>query len=276
MRLVHGEQEQPGFKPKSGVRQGCALSPLLFSLFFEYVIRVAMKTSKQFPEAIHWPSLGGALINLIGYADDLALLSTSHKHISKWTDKLERTFDSAGLELSDKSKVLSIATGKKETTLVPIKAGNHTLEQVNSFKYLGNLLTRDGGIDAESIEARNRLAAVAFERLRCIWNSPMKQPIKALAFRTLVRPIVLYGAENWTLSKKDEQELDVWDMRLIRQLVQEKDRIYITEDGQRRRKSNDSIRKAAEIQVRLSEMCRQARLRQWGHFRRLPPTSTIS
>ncbi len=160
--------------------------------------------------------------------------------------------------------------------LVPIKAGNHTLEQVNSFKYLGNLLTRDGGIDAESIEARKKLATVAFERLRCIWNSPMKQPIKALAFRTLVRPIVLYGAENWTPSKKDEQYLDVWDMRLIRQLVQEKDRIYIIDNGQRRRKSNDSIREAAGIKVRLSEMCKQARLRQWGHFTRLPPTSTIA
>jgi hypothetical protein len=65
-------------------------------------------------------------------------------------------------------------------------------------------------------------------------------------------------------------------MKQIRQLVKEKDRTYTNQSGERRRKPNDAIRNAAEVTVKLSEMCRQGRLRQWGHFKRLPPTSTIS
>jgi hypothetical protein len=65
-------------------------------------------------------------------------------------------------------------------------------------------------------------------------------------------------------------------MKQIQQIVKEKDRLYTNQCGEKRRKPNDAIRNAAEVIVKLSEMCRQARLRQWRHFKRLPPTSTIS
>ena len=48
-----------------------------------------------------------------------------------------------------------------------------------------------------------------------IWTSMMNNKLKTTIFRTTIEPILLYGSETWTLSKKLEKRLDGTYTRLV-------------------------------------------------------------
>ena len=64
------------FEVKTGVRQGCVMSAILFNLVIDWVMR---RTTEDTPRGIRW-SLFTTLDDL-DFADDLALLSHTHQHI---------------------------------------------------------------------------------------------------------------------------------------------------------------------------------------------------
>ena len=77
---------------KRGVRQGCVLSPGLFSLYSGYVMR----------EIEDHPSitLGGQNINILRYADDTALIAPSEKDLQTLLDIINEESERVGLSLN--------------------------------------------------------------------------------------------------------------------------------------------------------------------------------
>ena len=66
------------FPVKSGVRQGCILSPILFLVVIDWVMR---KTTSDHPRGIQW-TLFSCLEDL-DFADDLAVISAAHNHLQE-------------------------------------------------------------------------------------------------------------------------------------------------------------------------------------------------
>ena len=52
------------------------------------------------------------------------------------------------------------------------------------------------------------MAWSACNKLHKIWTSKLNVSIKIKLFKTLIEPILLYGCETWTLSKRMEKRLD--------------------------------------------------------------------
>ncbi|VDP40305.1 unnamed protein product [Schistosoma margrebowiei] len=79
----------------------------------------------------------------------------------------------------------------------PITLDGETLEDVESFTYLGSIIDEQGGSDAD-VKARIGKARVAFLQLKNIWNSKqLSSNIKVRIFSTNVKAVLLYGAETW-------------------------------------------------------------------------------
>jgi hypothetical protein len=97
-----------------------------------------------------------------------------------------------------------------------VTISGETYEGVAEFIYLGTLISNDNSVEKEiqkRILAGNRthFAAISLFRSRLLSRAN-----RILLYKTPVRPVVSYGAEAWTITKKDEQALLVFEREIFR------------------------------------------------------------
>ena len=72
------------------------------------------------------------------------------------------------------------------------------LENVESFKSLGSILTNDGRCTCE-IKCRIAMAKAAFNKKRTLFTNTLDLELRKMLVKCYVWSIALYGAETWTL-----------------------------------------------------------------------------
>ena len=132
------------FKVTSGARQGCLLSPLLFAIIIDWIMRTFDKEIDNFGVTIckrcssREPEM--SLKNL-DYADDIALLKCSRHCLQKSCRKVEEIISTTGLTFNaEKCRTMSI--NDKSNSAICVLSNQHA-KKVHSFNYLGSLVTDD-------------------------------------------------------------------------------------------------------------------------------------
>jgi len=80
------------------------------------------------------------------------------------------------------------------------------LENVESFKYLGRILTNHGRCTCE-IKCRIAMAKDAFKNMMALFSSILDLELRKKLVNCYVWSIALYGAETWTLRAVDQKHL---------------------------------------------------------------------
>ncbi|GFS03428.1 retrovirus-related Pol polyprotein LINE-1 [Elysia marginata] len=138
------------------VRQGCILSPDLFNLYSEMILREL--------DNIQGIGLGGHNINNIRYGDDTVLIAQSEQSLIKMLDIVVKESEIKGLSLNI-AKTESMAISKKpQAPSCKIRSNGTQVKQANQFKYLGYLLTSDGKCETE-IRKRIITSKTTFKKL---------------------------------------------------------------------------------------------------------------
>ena len=88
------------FKIKKGVRQHCLLSPCLFNLYAEHIIRNA--GLYEIPATI---KIGGRNINSPRYEDDTTLMAESEEELKSLLMRVKEKSERASLRLNIKRKL---------------------------------------------------------------------------------------------------------------------------------------------------------------------------
>ena len=133
VRTGHGTTDW--FQIGKGVRQGCILSPCLFNLYAEYIMRNA-----GLEEAQAGIKTAGRNINKLRYADDTTLMGESEEELKSLLMKVKES-EKVGLKLNiQETKIM--ASG-------PITSWQIDGETVADFIFSGSKITADGDCSHE-------------------------------------------------------------------------------------------------------------------------------
>ena len=103
VRTGHGTTDW--FQIGKEVRQGCVLSPCLFNLYAEYIMR-----NPGLEEAQAGIKIAGRNINNLRYAEDTTLMAKSEEELKSFLMKLKEESETVGLKLNIQ-KMNIIASG---------------------------------------------------------------------------------------------------------------------------------------------------------------------
>ena len=160
------------FRVKKGVRQGCVLSPYLFNILAEMVMR---ETLDGFQGGLQ---IVGRMITNLRYADDIILLATSEAELQELVDRLDRVSRKYSLLIKvDKTKVMA-----SDGIACRILIQNELLEQVDTFRNLGSLIIEDGECSTEFRTRLNRGQAIeaSLQKIRKSHSIPISTKIRLM------------------------------------------------------------------------------------------------
>ena len=98
-----GHETTDWFRIGKGVRQGCILSPCLFNLHAEYIMR-----NSGLDEAQAEIKFAGRNISNLGYADDTTLMAEIKEELKSLLMKVKEDSEKVGLKLNiQKTKIMA-------------------------------------------------------------------------------------------------------------------------------------------------------------------------
>ncbi|EYC25573.1 hypothetical protein Y032_0011g1280 [Ancylostoma ceylanicum] len=228
------------FPVQVGVHQGSALSPLLFILCVDAITRDIQKPHP-------WCLL---------YADDVMLAAETREELQEevqlWKERLQRY----GLRLNIAKTEYMECGAKIEDGTICVDGNN--LKKVECFKYLGSRITSTGDVLPDAYGRANSAWMKWRTTTGILCDKKMPIRLKSKVYRTVVRPVALYGTECWAATKVTKQVLHTMEMRMLRWSMglTLKDRV-----------SNEMVRSAFGVAPIIDKM-REARLRWFGHVLR--------
>ncbi len=134
----------------------------------------------------------------LDFADDVCLISATHKQMQRKTEKLSVNASKLGMSVNiPKTKVLKV-NGKMNS---PVSLPGEVIESVDEFCYLGSVISTDGGTDKD-ISVRIGKARYEFRAVQPVWLSrQLSLNTKLRIFSTNVNSVLLYGFETWRSTK---------------------------------------------------------------------------
>ena len=179
------------FQIGKGVHQGCILSPYLFNLYAEYIMRNARLDEAQ-------AGIKTAGKNILRYADNTTLMAESEGELKSFLMKMKEESEKAGLKLNiQKTKIM--ASGP----ITPWQIDGETMETVTDSILQGSKITTDGYYSHE-VKRHLFLGRKAMTNLNSILkNRDITLPTKVHLVKAMVFPVVMYGCESWTIKKAE-------------------------------------------------------------------------
>ena len=197
-KVWDGNMFSDQFNVDCGVKQGCILSPVLFSLYIN-----------DLPEALpNGLNVAGLNIKVLLYADDIVLLAECPSDLQCMIDALYTYCSTWNLTVNlSKSKIMIFRKSPRAPRTLEWKFGNEAIEIVNKYTYLGVELTFNLSFKTH---LENKLSAAKMA-ISSTWssyisNTKISFQNKMKIFEAASQSIMFYAAQVWGFERHESVE----------------------------------------------------------------------
>ena len=233
------------FQIVKGVPQSCILSPCLFNLYAQYIMRNAGLEEAQARNTIAWRNISN-----LRYSDNTTLMAESEELTSLL--KVKEEWEKVGLKLNvQKTKIMASAP------ITTWQICDETAETVADFIFVGSRITADDDCSHE-VKRRLLFGRKIMTHLDSILKSrDITLPPKVSLVKAIVFPVVMYGCKSWTIKKAELWRIDAFELWCWRWLL----RAPWTARG-----SSQSILKEISPECSLEGLMLKLKLQYFGHL----------
>jgi len=255
---VDGELS-PWFKVSAGVRQGCVLAPDLFLEPMDWVM------DRTVHRGYLGLNVGNETFTDLDFADDVSLLASMLEIVVLALEILHEESSQLGLEINwSKTKIQVFDEDISQPSKVSVLG--HDVEVVDSFVYLGSCIDIAGGSETD-ISRRIEMTRTCMKALdRNLWRSSISLRTKIRLYNVYILPILLYGADTWSMTSTSSRRIDAFDQWCLRHILRIPYTAHVTNDEVRRR----------TCQPPATHLITTRRLRLFGHIARAGPSQDHS
>ena len=255
-----GSEMSEWFSVRVGLRQGCVMSPWLFNLYIDGVVREV--NARVFGRGLklidndknEWE------LNQLLFADDTVVVADSEEKLCQLVSEFGRVCKRRKLRVNvGKSKVMR-CTRSEDSPRLNVLLDGEVLEQVDQFKYLGSIIAENGGVEADVSNRVKEGSKVLGAVSGVIKNRGLGMDVKRALYEKVIVPTVTYGSELWGMKESERQKLNVFEMRCLRSMcgVTRWDRLR-----------NTQVRDRTGVNKELAERVDKNVLRWFGHVERM-------
>ena len=220
------------FKVKVGLHQGSALNPFLFAMIMD---RLTDEVRREPP----WTML---------FADHIVICEETREEVEQRLESWKYALESRGVKISrSNTEYLCMNGGNDDET---VNMDDTKVPRVKKFKYLGSTVKESGSCERE-VNKRVQAGWNGWRRVSgVICDRWLPARVKGKVYSSVVRPAMMYRLETVAVRKKQIEEIEVAEIKMLRFAmgVTRKDKIR-----------NEHIRNTVKVE-RLGMKIREGRL----------------
>ena len=187
-----------GFKVEVGLHRGSALSPFLFAMVMD-------KLTGEVRQESPWNMM---------FADDIVICSENKEQVERSLERWRYAFERRGTKVSRRKTEYMCMNERGDSETVLLQGVE--VPKVKGFRYLGSTVQCNGGCGSE-VKRRVQAGWNGWRRVSgVICDRRLSACAKGKVYKTIVKPAMVYCLETVPLTKKQEAELAVTELKMLR------------------------------------------------------------
>lgn len=207
--MIANDPTNATFPVARGVPQGSVLSPFLFNIFINDLVKSDTISSLGINLGTEHGKIGALF-----YADDSALISTSQPNAQRQLDVVSNWSKEWGMSIHPQKTVVMTFGKKKDPPALTLDG--EQLSFVEEFRYLGVIFASNGASPntsiLEKLESQKQALYLLLRK-----NNAFSSTMKARVYQSVLRPIALYGCE---VREVTGEELEKFQKRMGRGILE--------------------------------------------------------
>ena len=182
---------------RDSIRQGGVLSVIEYAILIDEISKEIRK------RGLGLMTKTGNKVDSLLWMDDVCLIHFDQEKLQEILNVTNYVAQKYHIEFgAAKCKVVKIGKGTKSE----IRLNNQILEEVTSYKYLGELINNKGNLEDHLTATQNKIRAITAQIIAETGNKEFKgikmKAIWQLVDATII-PILTYAAEGWNYTKEE-------------------------------------------------------------------------
>ena len=150
------------------------------------------------------------------FADDIVICSESKEHVEEKLESWRYALERRGMKVKRRKTEYMCVNERQDTGSGTVKMLGEEVAKVDDFKYLGSTVQSNGECGRE-VKKKVQAGWNGWGRMsEMISDRRVPTTVEGKVYKVAVRPAMLYGLETVALTKRQEAELEVAELKMLR------------------------------------------------------------